>query len=151
MVLFGSGNVQAEEVKPFDLALWSPCQIQTPKTSIEGLRISLFYGESKNVTGVDLSLIASTIKGNFKGYGNGLFKIVDGNASGWLDCGINIVKGDMVGLQTGLYNSANKIHGVQLGLINMAEALKGVQIGLLNFNRTGKIYFFPIINFSSSF
>lgn len=53
---------------------------------------------------------------------------------------------DLVGLQLGGYNEAERLGGVQLGLCNVADS-GGVQFGLLNFKRDGFLPVFPLINF----
>ena len=61
---------------------------------------------------------------------------------------INIVEGDHVGIQIGIYNSSFKTSGLQIGFINKTEYLNGLQIGFLNFHREGKFRLLPVINFS---
>ena len=73
---------------------------------------------------------------------------INNNVSG-LDFGmINIVEGDQVGLQIGIYNSTFKTSGLQIGFINKTEYLNGLQIGILNFHNEGNLKFLPVINFS---
>ena len=73
---------------------------------------------------------------------------INNNVSGF-DFGMfNIVEGDQVGLQIGIYNSSFKTSGLQIGFINKTEYLNGLQIGFLNFHREGKFRLLPVINFS---
>ncbi|MFH1851631.1 MAG: CsgG/HfaB family protein [Candidatus Neomarinimicrobiota bacterium] len=45
---------------------------------------------------------------------------------------INEVRFDLIGVQVGLKNNANKVFGLQYGLLNSTEKLYGMQAGLLN-------------------
>lgn len=141
------GNVMAEDVWPFQLALITPAQVPSEDTSIHGLRINIIYGSSENMIGFDFGLINRT-RGDMKGFGFGLANIVDGDASAWQFGFINYVGGHTVGLQTGFYNHSEKMSGFQFGAINWTSSLHGLQIGVLNFNTRGEpLKFFPIINF----
>ena len=73
---------------------------------------------------------------------------INNNVSGF-DFGIiNIVEGDQIGLQIGIYNSSFKTSGLQIGFINRTEFLNGLQIGILNFHNEGNLTLLPIVNFS---
>jgi hypothetical protein len=141
------GNVLAEGVWPFQLALITPVQVPSEETSIHGIRINAIYGTSENVIGFDFGLVNRT-RGDMKGLGFGFANIVDGDASAWQFGVINYVGGQNVGLQTGFYNHSEKMRGFQFGAINWTRSLHGLQIGVLNFNMSGEpLTFFPIINF----
>lgn len=52
----------------------------------------------------------------------------------------------VVGVQVGLYNTANEVSGLQIGVVNSAQYLHGIQIGLLNFNVHGLSAIAPALN-----
>ena len=86
--------------------------------------------------------------------------VVDG-ASG-IQVGIynSVGRGDLFGVQAGLWNEALSFRGVQaglvnvvgegrgvqVGLINRAETFYGYQVGLVNIIRDAELQFFPIVN-----
>ena len=71
-----------------------------------------------------------------------------------------ITKGELSGMQTGVFCSAGSgemfqwgvinvgddISGFQLGLVNVANNLHGLQIGLVNVIKSKDLPFFPIVN-----
>lgn len=136
----------------FELGLLSPTQLNTPKTSIEGVRLGLIYTENANVEGVDINLIANS-KNNFTGLSLGSFydetrgnftgvrvpwfflayNKVNGNMSGVQFGAFNEVKGEMLGAQFGVVNINNRSTGLQVGGFNKSNSHKGLQLGLVNY------------------
>jgi len=146
----------------FQFSIWGKSQLFPKEASIKFFRLNTVYGHNKNGEGFDIG-----------GFGR-----VDGNFSGWQMNLINIVDKEVLGFQTGIYNSAGTSKSIQIGVINTAkksvgwqigiinhaeeingfqigllyntvENLKGLQIGLINLNWSGKpITCMPIINFS---
>ncbi len=53
---------------------------------------------------------------------------------------------NIVGLQAGLYNSANNVYGLQVGLFNSCESLHGIQLGLVNMSSHALFTMAPLIN-----
>lgn len=125
-----------------------------------GLRLNLPSGTCEQVTGMDIGLIGRSR------YYNGiqinlLRNDVQDALAGWQIGGYNSAGlGDMLGLQTGLWNESQTVYGVQIGLVNLAdygkgfqiglinrvEGMRGYQVGLINVIRDGKIPFSPILN-----
>lgn len=143
-----AGVAQAQE-KPIQLSLFAPIQLVDEGSAVSGLRLSLIYGKNTNVTGLDWGLINHTTSGLSKGVQWGLVGINEGDFLGWQGNWINITKGNVEGLQWGLFNQANYVNGVQIGLVNTTNTMKGLQIGLLNFiKQGGQFPVFPIVNWS---
>ena len=137
------------ESKPVQLSLFTPVQIFPEDNPIRGLRLSLIYGRSASVTGVDLGLINHNSSGLSKGVQWALVGYVEADFVGWQNCAVNITKGSFEGFQCGFVNYANHANGFQLGIVNHAVTLKGLQIGLVNIiKQGGKFPFFPIVNWS---
>lgn len=142
--------VNAQEVKPFQLALVPDVQIVRPADSVSGFRLSI-YGENQDVTGVDLGIVNLT-KGNFKGFGLDVISMIDGDAEGlmwnWLGYGrvsgdvtgwhhafvFSYLQGETKGVQTSLVaRNRSDFTGVQLGAYTETGAhIGGVQAGIVN-------------------
>jgi hypothetical protein len=75
-------------------------------------------------------------------------------------CYNSVARGDLLGIQAGLWNEsmsqrgiqaglinvAGDIEGVQIGLINRCETMHGFQIGAINIIRDAEFQFMPILN-----
>lgn len=59
---------------------------------------------------------------------------------------INMVVGDVNGVQLGVISMAETVNGCQIGFANKAMRLYGVQLGIININAKGPIGFFPVVN-----
>lgn len=140
----------AQDTKPFQLALVPDVQIVKPSDSVTGFRLSI-YGENQDVTGLDLGLVNRTT-GDFTGVGLNIITMVDGSATGvmWHPIGYGRVngdfggwhaatffswlKGDTTGLQSSLVSrNRGDFTGVQLGAYSEVGAhITGLQAGILN-------------------
>ena len=104
------------------------------------------WGVCKDFEGIQLNLLRSNVRDTFGGFQFSLYNSVN--------------RGDLFGIQLGLWNEAYSFRGVQaglvnitgdaqgfqVGLINRAETLYGFQIGLINVIRDAEIPVFPIVN-----
>lgn len=139
----------AQEKRPVQLSLVTPIQIFNENDPISGIRLSLLYGRSVSVTGLDWGLVNHTTTGISKGVQFGLVGMADADFVGWQDNFVNVVKGNMEGFQWGFVNYANYANGLQLGFVNYARSMKGLQIGLVNIiKQGGQFPVFPIVNWS---
>lgn len=140
-----------------------------PPGNVEGGRVSIFYGTTDTVKGVDISVFGLSQSNNFTGFSWGFygahrvtnkfegFSLSVGN---WHDnsgrgavLGLaNFTKNNFTGLQLGAVNFAGTLNGVQIGFINATNRInKGVQIGFINYDKSGTFVskdlpVFPIIN-----
>jgi hypothetical protein len=146
------------------LALVDPAQWIDEDQSVDGLRISILQGTNYDVSGLDLSGVATRTLGSLRGLQIAAANEVDGNGTG-VQIGFfsSYVEGQVRGLQiSGLaaragQGSGGQIasvlsdvkvwKGFQIALFNRARELEGVQIGLLNFNERGFLPVFPLFNF----
>lgn len=99
------------------------------ESSVTGLRLNFGWGLYRATRGLDVGAFsvgreASALQANLLG------QFVTGDAHGLQVGGVNVVGGEMC--------------GVQIGFVNVAERLSGLQIGLLNFAVSQ--HFFPILN-----
>jgi hypothetical protein len=78
------------------------------------------------------------------------FVAIDGaDFTGWQDSLVSLTDRHFVGLQMGVYNSADSVEGLQFGLVNHARTVKGLQLGLVNIiEQGGMLPVFVIFNFS---
>lgn len=139
----------------FEAGLISPMQLNTPETSVTGVRVGLIHTENADVRGLDLNLISNT-KNNFTGLSLGsiydetrgdftgvripLFGIfsynrVDGNFTGLQLGGVNTVGKEMKGAQFGVVNLINTGVGFQAAAYNGAESFRGLQLGFVNYTK----------------
>lgn len=143
LVLFAMGvcivpSARAQDVEPFNLALWSPVQIYDPSKHIHGVRLSL-YGLNEGVQGVDIGVINATEQEGFKGFQYGIIGLNDGDMVGWQNNHVfNQSAGEARGLQTGLVNRAGKMVGAQLGFINATDSAHGFQLAVVNYTQNLK-------------
>lgn len=138
--------VAATAENPVSLNVFDNVQLPGDNSSSVGvIRFNVFYGVNKNLTGVDFPLTPITIN------------VIKGDMTGvQLGTLYNQVDGNMTGAQFAVLNNSGNVKGVQFGLVNIAESLKGLQIGLANINKAGTPIpkgfsspaFFPIVNWS---
>lgn len=103
--------------------------VPNEESSVTGLRLNFGWGVYRATRGLDVGAFsagdaASALQANLLG------QFVTGDARGLQVGGVNVVGGEMC--------------GVQIGVVNVAERLSGVQVGLLNFAVSQR--FFPILN-----
>ncbi|MFM2476278.1 VC2662 family protein [Celerinatantimonas sp. MCCC 1A17872] len=149
--------------------------------TLKGARLSILYGYTHNVSGIDVPLLSLSQVDNFYGVqfspflGIGHirqhFRGVALNLANWHegdDQGVNIgllnVTHSLKGANLGLVNISTEQSSVdlglvnysaktyfQLGLVNATQNLQGLQIGLVNYAANGALPVLPIINFNKNF
>ncbi len=120
-------RILCSETTPFMVSLATPLQVPSRDRVVEGLRLSLLYGDCLDFCGLDIG-VASHTRRDFTGLGIG---------------GINIVNDRLYGVQLGLINwNGNGAHipertskGCQFGVVNCADAFTGLQYGYINIAR----------------
>jgi len=123
-------QTETGSVTPFELSLIGPVGIPGGFfDSVTGLQLSLIYGDSNIMRGIQLGL---------------------GNQATIGECvqigGVN-VSGSLRGIEIGIFNFSDKLHGVQCGIVNWAAtASAGSQFGLLNFIMDNQVPMLPIFN-----
>lgn len=122
---YGSGR---QYFSPLGLTLlsWS---LPNEMSVIGGLRVNFGWGRYERTYGVDLGAFSKS----------GTFGGIAANLGG------NFCTGKAEGLQMGAVNLVDgEMSGIQVGFVNGTARLRGLQIGLLNFNEAGITL--PIIN-----
>ena len=150
MMMVSVSAAQDKEV-PFLFSILSPLAFPMDVEYVNGFRFNLFYGNNKNVDGVDIGLIQQiTEKGIGTQFGGvNITNKMDGSQIGLIGNRAENIDGPQfsiifnyagksVGSQLSLINRSNKMDGMQLGLFNFTDKLDGTQIGLLNF-ANGKV------------
>lgn len=147
-------------VSPLSVALLPPLQFPPDDFSITGARLSILWGDHRDIYGFDLGLLGNITEQRFVGLGvSGLLNLTHGQTTviGFQAAGAanyNTEKTGVYGAQMTLglnYNQAastvagvqlapianfspfTEIYGLQVGLFNKAQDVYGLQIGLVNF------------------
>ena len=119
-----------------NVALW-PAFIAVwdfPETpDLIGLRITIPYStKQENVTGVDFGFWGRSEY--FEGVQLNVLRsdVRDSCADIQAGCYNSVARGDLLGIQAGLWNESMSQRGIQAGLVNVAGDMEGVQIGIIN-------------------
>ena len=114
------------------VSMISPGELPTPETNINGLRLSVIYGDCPRLNGLDLGM-TGTIRERINGAQFGLlFSLNNGDMNGFgLGC-VNYAAVEFAGCQIGLWNHASSGAGAQFGIVNTASYFAGFQCGLFN-------------------
>jgi hypothetical protein len=139
IIAFLATGVEAAESAPTpgQLALWDPLQVFDSERSVRGFRYSLIWGVNQDVSGLDISTVASRANGNVRGFQWALFlNHVRGDFIGVQTSALNIANGGLTGLQLGIFGAdtrGGRMRGIQLGLIqgSFADEVAGFQLGLI--------------------
>lgn len=161
-------------ITPLSVSVLPPVQFPPSDFDITGLRLSLIYGQHREVYGLDLSAIGNITDQEFVGIGvSGVFNVVKGNATitGLQLAGLtnlnynkttvvgvqlagalnmNTAESSVYGIQAALLaNLAENttVNGLQVGLYNKARSVRGLQIGLVNDADTLYGFQIGLINF----
>ena len=116
------------DTTPIMVSLLTPVQAPSRDYDVTGFRLSLLYGECREFTGLDISVV---------GYAGGDF-------TGLSIGGVNVTGGRMCGGQVGLVNWSNsgemswggRSVGAQIGALNYADTFCGLQDGIVNVSET---------------
>ena len=117
----------------------------TKQENITGFDIG-FWGRSEYFEGVQFNVLRNDVKDVCSG----------------IQCGVynSVARGDLLGLQVGIWNESFAHRGVQVGIINVSgdtqgfqfgvinrsETMYGFQVGLINIIRDAEVQFCPVIN-----
>jgi hypothetical protein len=144
---------------PVAIGIVPPVAFPPSDFSITGARVSLIYGDQRDIFGLDLGVIGNITRQSFVGIGvSGLFNITHGPTTvlglqlaglmnyttekthvfGVQVAGLvnqNTAVSSVTGLQLALAANLSEhtdIYGFQIGLYNKAQSVYGFQIGLVN-------------------
>lgn len=143
---------------PLSISAIPPVQFPPQDFSITGARVSLLWGKTRDMYGLDLGVLGNITEQTFTGLAiSGLANVTHGTTTILglqlaglanvntnktsvyglqLALGVNSMTAEssVTGFQVALVNLAphTKIYGVQLGVYNQALAVYGFQIGLVN-------------------
>ncbi len=158
LFLISQPTWSAASVSPLAVGLIKPVQFPPGDFSITGARLSLLWGQHRDLYGIDVGLLGNITEQTFTGLAvSGLFNATHGTTTilGLQLAGltnINTNKTNVYGLQLALlanYQEAastvvgvqmavanfaahTDIYGFQLGVYNKAQSVHGLQIGLVN-------------------
>ncbi len=158
----GSATMVSSSAKASSKAAW-PIWLafnSTKDVDVVGLRLTLPYGKCDSVTGFDLGLYGSCryfeglqlnllrneAEDVMAGFQVGVYNTAGRGDLTGLQLGLFNETGTLRGFQIGLFNIASQVQGFQIGLINRAESAYGFQVGGVNVIRDSELAFFPIVN-----
>ena len=124
-------TVQANTDGFIMFSIFSPGQLPVPTTKIDGVRLSLIYGDCLALNGFDLSL-AGMVRERANGFQLGGYNACGTDAAGFQLGVYNAVESDFFGCQMGIVNRADRLSGCQIGFVNFKNKLSGWQIGFVN-------------------
>lgn len=159
---------------PLSVSVLPPVQFPPSDFSITGVRASVFWGNHRDIYGLDFGLLGNVTQQDFTGLAvSGLTNITHGTttAIGMQLAGLvnyNTNKTRVYGLQAALgmnYNTAESsvtglqlalanispntdIRGFQFGIYNNARNVAGFQIGLVNFTQNLSGIQIGLLNFN---
>jgi len=149
VVPVSSVHAEQDSWTPVQFAFWNPIQIFDSERSVRGFRYSLLKGVNKDVVGLDLSTFVSEAKGDVIGVqwalimnkvegsvwglqSSVIVNQVEGGFFGLQLSGVNVVSGDMSGVQLavmGAHTRAGHMRGIQFGAMgSFAEDSTGFQV-----------------------
>lgn len=134
---------------PVSIGILPPIQFPPSDYDITGFRLSLLWGNQRDIYGLDLGVLGNITQQDFVGIGvSGLVNYTKGNTTitGLQLAGltnVNLQKTNVYGIQASLvnYNQAeSSVNGVQLGAFNLSThtTLRGFQFGI--YNRAKSVY-----------
>jgi hypothetical protein len=147
----GIQTVSAEEPAPMTpvmMGWFNPAQAPSEKWDVCGLRVDLFYGKCRNLTGVDAGVVVNHATGDVIGL-EACFVVnyVEKDFSGIQVGLVNVVSEQASALQIGLFNGADDMSGLQIGVVNHTRLMRGCQIGVVNVIENSDVSFLPVLNF----
>lgn len=172
-ILLSSAAVHAG-ISPLAAAIAGPVEFPPESFSIAGARLSVLWGDHRDVYGFDIGVIGNMTDNSFGGIGvSGIFNYNKGTATvvGLQLAGItnvNVNKARVLGLQLAAVANINEaestlvglqfalanlspfttIYGFQTGIYNTAREVYGFQIGLINRTETLHGLQIGLVNFN---
>lgn len=140
-------------------AFAAPVQLSVPGNNfpdddtVSGVRFSLLNGKTKDVTGVNVSILSLSEIENFKGLDFGLFfgaSKVTGDFTGVSFNLLNWHEGQSKGVNFGLVNSVKNMNGVNVGLVNIVQEDSLVNFGTVNYTKGHSTIDLGFVNYAES-
>ena len=122
-------SLRAEADGYIMMSVYSPGELPGPSSVIHGGRLSLIYGECRELYGLDISVTGS-VRERMYGAQLGLILNYVDVAAGYQRSFANFVEHEFYGLQDGAWNHAAEGYGAQHGIVNTAGYFSGHQSAL---------------------
>jgi len=149
-------------VSPVSVGILPPLEFPPSDFNVAGVRLSVIYGDHRNIYGLDLGVLGNITQQEFRGVAiAGLFNFTHGDTTAVITqaAGVwnwNTNKTNVVGVQfaslLNLNEAASTIEGLELAMINIAPYtdVYGLQVGV--YNRALDVHGFQIgvVNVSDS-
>ncbi len=131
---------------PFALAVVPSWEAPSQDWDVVGMRLSLLFGRHRNVSVLDVGLLAGITDCDMYGItAAGIWNSVGGTCVGLQVASVGFAH-TFKGLQVGIVNRTDGLTGVQVGVVNYAEQSEGIQLGLVNVMPDGRYPVMPIFN-----
>ena len=120
-----------------------PCS--TKQENVTGVDIG-FWGRSEYFEGIQLNILRNDAKDSCAGIQAGFYNSVSRGDLFGVQVGVWNESMSHRGFQVGVVNVSGDTQGVQVGVINRSETLYGFQVGLVNVIRDAEVQFMPFLN-----
>ena len=125
------------------LRITVPCS--TKQENVTGFDVGL-WGRSEYFEGVQLNVLRNDVRDSCAGIQVGCYNSVARGDLFGIQAGLWNESMSHRGVQFGLINVSGDSQGLQIGLINRSETMYGFQVGLVNIIRDAEFQFMPILN-----
>ena len=125
------------------LRITVPCS--TKQENVTGFDVGL-WGRSEYFEGVQLNVLRNDVRDSCAGIQVGCYNSVARGDLFGIQAGLWNESMSHRGVQFGLINVSGDSQGLQIGLINRSETMYGFQLGLVNIIRDAEFQFMPILN-----
>ena len=105
-----------------------------------------FWGRSEYFEGFQLNVLRNDVKDSCSGVQAGIYNSVGRGDLFGVQVGLWNESLSQRGIQFGLVNVSGDSQGLQIGLINRSETMYGFQLGLVNIIRDAEFQFMPVVN-----
>ena len=105
-----------------------------------------FWGRTEYFEGFQLNVLRNDVKDSCAGFQCGMYNSVARGDLFGIQLGIWNESLSHRGIQLGVVNVSGDTQGFQLGVINRSDTMYGFQVGLVNIIRDAEFQFMPIVN-----
>jgi len=149
--MLSAAETPARDETPVAVAVLPSLQYPSTAQDVLGLRFGLLASEHRNVSLLDINLLAALTTGEELGLQlSGIYNRI-GSGVGVLQLGglandcrrdftggqvsafYNRTEGAFWGLAVGALNMSADLNGIQVGLVNRCKVLEGLQVGVVNY------------------
>lgn len=139
---FGIGELP---VTPDLVGIRITVPFSTKQESVTGVDVGL-WGRSQYFEGIQINALRNDVKDFCAGFQCSIYNSVGRGDLVGIQFGLWNEAVSFRGVQAGLFNVSGVSQGIQVGFVNRAETLYGFQLGVINVIRDAEVPFCPILN-----